>query len=79
MPHVIAEPCIGVKEKACIEVCPVDAIHTTEEAEQSYINPDESIDCGACASVCPVSAIFPEDELPENMKHFAAKNADFYK
>ena len=24
MPYVIAEPCIDVKDKACVEVCPVD-------------------------------------------------------
>lgn len=79
MPHVIAEPCIGVKDTACTEVCPVDAIHGTEESDQYFINPDECIDCGACTSVCPVEAIFPEEDLPENMKHFAAKNAAFYK
>ena len=79
MPHVITEPCIGVKDTACTEVCPGDAIHGTEESEQYFINPDECVDCGACTSVCPVEAIFPEEDLPENMKHFAAKNAAFYK
>jgi hypothetical protein len=24
MAHVIAEPCIGVKDTACVDVCPVD-------------------------------------------------------
>jgi len=24
MPYIIAEPCINVKDKACVEVCPVD-------------------------------------------------------
>lgn len=27
MPYVIAEPCIGVKDTACVDVCPVDVIH----------------------------------------------------
>ena len=27
MPYVIAEPCIDVKDKACVEVCPVDCIY----------------------------------------------------
>ena len=26
MAYVIAEPCIGVKDKACVNVCPVDCI-----------------------------------------------------
>ena len=27
MAHIIAEPCIGTKDAACVEVCPVDCIH----------------------------------------------------
>ena len=27
MTYVIAEPCIDVKDKACVEVCPVDCIY----------------------------------------------------
>ncbi|MGA1605738.1 MAG: ferredoxin, partial [Planctomycetota bacterium] len=27
MTHVIAQPCIDVKDKACVDVCPVDCIH----------------------------------------------------
>ena len=26
MPHIIAEPCVGVVEMACVDVCPTDAI-----------------------------------------------------
>jgi NAD-dependent dihydropyrimidine dehydrogenase PreA subunit len=63
MPYVIAEPCINVKDKACVEVCPVDCIY--EGPEQLFIHPDECIDCGACEPVCPVKAIFAEDETPE--------------
>jgi ferredoxin len=66
----IAEPCIGVKDNACVDACPVDCIHpkknTTyedgrpsfEEVPQLYIDPVECIDCGACVPVCPLSAIF---------------------
>lgn len=85
MAFIIAEPCIGTKDTACTEVCPVDCIHPTrdeegfEEADQLFINPDECIDCGACEPVCPVEAIFPEDELPEKWKSFIQKNADHYK
>ncbi len=46
MAYVIAEPCINVKDKACVEVCPVDCIYEGET--MLYIHPDECIDCGAC-------------------------------
>jgi NAD-dependent dihydropyrimidine dehydrogenase PreA subunit len=64
MAYVIAEPCIGTKDTACVDVCPVDCIHPRKdeadfEAEtQLYISPVECIDCGACVPVCPVTAIF---------------------
>ena len=49
MPYIIAEPCINVKDKACVEVCPVDCIY--EGADMLFIHPDECIDCGACEPV----------------------------
>ena len=49
MAYVIAEPCIGVKDKACVEVCPVDCIY--EGPNQLFLHPDECIDCGACEPV----------------------------
>jgi NAD-dependent dihydropyrimidine dehydrogenase PreA subunit len=55
MAYVIAEPCVDVKDKRCVEECPVDAIYEGER--MSYIQPDECIDCGACEMVCPVEAI----------------------
>ena len=27
MTYIIAEPCIDLKDKSCIDVCPVDCIH----------------------------------------------------
>ena len=27
MAYIIAEPCIGTKDTACIDLCPVDCIH----------------------------------------------------
>src|SRR5713226_7648497 len=75
MAYVIAEPCIDVKDKACVEVCPVDCIY--EGPNQLFIHPDECIDCGACEPVCPVTAIFVEDETPEQWKHFIAMNKQF--
>ena len=76
MAYVIAEPCINVKDKACVEVCPVDCIY--EGPDQLFIHPDECIDCGACEPVCPVTAIFAEDETPEQWKHFIELNRQFF-
>ena len=39
MTYVICEPCIGTKDASCVDVCPVDCIHTTDEAEIYYIDP----------------------------------------
>jgi NAD-dependent dihydropyrimidine dehydrogenase PreA subunit len=84
MAYVIAEPCIGTKDAACVDACPVDCIHPKKdeakhaEVEMLYIDPVECIDCGACVPVCPVSAIFAQDDLPEKWGHFAQKNAAFY-
>jgi ferredoxin len=77
MPYVIAEPCVGVKDKSCVAVCPVDCIHEGED--MLFIDPNECIDCGLCEPECPVDAIFMEDELPAQWKDYIAKNADFFK
>jgi ferredoxin len=82
--YVIAEPCIGVKDSSCVEVCPVDCIHPTPDepgydaVEMLYIDPEECIDCDACVEACPVDAIFAEDQLPEEWRRFATINADYY-
>jgi ferredoxin len=84
MAYVIAEPCVGVKDTACVDVCPCDCIHPRKDevdfatVPQLYINPDDCIDCGACIPVCPVSAIYPLEELPKKWNHFAKINADRY-
>ena len=84
MAYVIAEPCIGTKDTACVDACPVDCIHPKkddprfEKEELIYIDPVECIDCGACVPVCPVSAIFALDDLPEKWSDFAQKNAAFF-
>ena len=78
MTYVIAEPCVGVKDKACVEVCPVDCIHGGDDDPQLYINPQECIDCGACEPECPVEAIFEESALPAEWKSFTELNAKFF-
>ena len=85
MTYVIAEPCIGTKDTACVDVCPVDCIHPRkdepdfEAAEMLYIHPDECIDCGACEPVCPVEAIFEEAATPDKWKQFIQIDADWFK
>ena len=84
MPHIIAEPCVGTRDTACVEVCPVDCIHPKndegnfEEASQLYIDPDTCIDCGLCVDECPVQAIFPEEDLPEEWTKYIQVNVDYY-
>lgn len=76
MTYVIAEPCIDVKDLACVDECPVDCIY--EGGRMLYIHPDECVDCDACEPVCPVTAIFPEDEVPDEWKQFTAVNAEWF-
>ncbi len=85
MAHVIGETCIGTKQAACVDVCPVDCIHPRkdeadfEKYDMLYIDPEVCIDCGACEPACPVQAIFPADLVPENWAHYTQMNADWYK
>jgi NAD-dependent dihydropyrimidine dehydrogenase PreA subunit len=79
MAYVIAEPCIGTKDKSCVDVCPVDCIHGKDEDAQLYIDPDECINCGACEAVCPVQAIFEEGMLPPQWDSYIAINRDYFK
>jgi NAD-dependent dihydropyrimidine dehydrogenase PreA subunit len=82
--YIITEPCIGTKDTACVDVCPVDCIHPRKDepefqsADMLYIHPDECIDCGACVPACPVEAIFTLDETPRKWEAFIARNADYY-
>ena len=79
MAYVITEPCIGTKDKSCVDVCPVDCIHGKDDDEMLYIDPEVCIDCGACVSACPVEAIFADSDLPEKWQQFTAINADYFK
>ncbi len=85
MTYVITNPCVGVKDGSCVDVCPVDCIHPApgeaefEAATQLYINPDECIDCGACEPACPVSAIFEESAVPAEWAEFTKINADYFR
>ena len=75
MTYIIAEPCIDIKDRSCVDVCPVDCIHEFERI--LIIDPEECIDCGACEPECPVEAIFPEDALPDKWNAFVEINYAF--
>jgi NAD-dependent dihydropyrimidine dehydrogenase PreA subunit len=74
--YVIGSPCLDVKERSCVDVCPVDCIY--EGARKMYIHPAECIDCGACEAVCPVEAIHLDVEVPEPETAHIAANAAFF-
>jgi len=74
--YVIALPCVDVKDKSCIEECPVDCIY--EGDRMMYIQADECVDCGACEPVCPTEAIYYEDDVPEKWDSFKGVNTAFF-
>jgi len=82
MAYVITSSCI--KDMLCADVCPTDCIHPKkdegnfEAAPQLYVDPAGCIDCGACVPVCTSDSIHLIDDLPEELKEFAEKNAAYY-
>ena len=79
MAFVITEPCLNVKDASCVNVCPVDCIHTDDDHEMFYINPEDCIDCAYCVDVCPVTAIFDEFTVPANWRPYIQKNREYFK
>jgi ferredoxin len=75
--YVIAQPCVDILDRACVDECPVDCIY--EGNRMLYIHPDECVDCGACEPVCPVEAIFYEDDTPEQWKDYYKANVEFFR
>ncbi len=74
MAHVITQPCVGVKQAACVAVCPEHCIYDT--GAQCVIDPAQCTDCGLCLPVCPVDAIFAAADVPERWRSFVASNAE---
>ena len=75
MTYIIGEACIDVKDRSCLDVCPVDCIHEADRI--LVIDPAECIDCAACEPECPVEAIYPESSLPEEWEPFVRINYAF--
>ena len=92
MAYVITKPCIGTKDRSCVEVCPVDCFYNIKQKKFNdkfgiglspngeegmlVINPDECINCGACETECPVEAIYEDTGVPDSMKEFIEINAN---
>ena len=85
MTYVITKPCIGVKDAACVDVCPVDCIHPRkdepgfEAAEMLFIDPGVCIDCGLCVDECPVGAIFQDVDVPQELHQYIEINAAHFR
>jgi ferredoxin len=73
--YVITEACVDVKDRSCVEVCPVDCIHTTDEDRVCYIDPANCIGCNLCLPACPVGAIFTADGPPAASPAWTLVNA----
>ena len=78
MTYIIAEPCVDVKDGACVDVCPVDWIYTEGDDNQYYIHPEECIDCAACEPVCPVLAIIAEEDTPVQWETYKDINYEYF-
>lgn len=76
MTSVIAHPCVDVKDRGCVDECPVDCV--CEGQRMLYIHPDECVDWGACEHVCPVEAIFYEDDVSVQWASCTAINAELF-
>jgi NAD-dependent dihydropyrimidine dehydrogenase PreA subunit len=79
--YVICEPCVGVKDKSCVDICPCDCIYEGVKEgfpDMMFINPDECIDCGICQAECPVDAIVHEHDVPDAWQQYPALNRRFF-
>lgn len=77
--YVITDPCVDVKDRSCVEVCPVDCIHTDVSDRICYIDPDACTGCNMCLPACPVGAIFTEQNLPSAAAGFAEANSVWFR
>lgn len=79
MAYVICEPCVGVKDGRCADVCPMTCIYprsSPDLPDMLFIHPVECIDCGFCIAECPVDAIFHEDDVADEWSRFVVLNRE---
>ena len=81
MPYVVAQPCVDVKDKACVDVC-LGRSHRPGLPVSLYINPNECAakNCGACEPVCVRSEAtsFYEDDLPDEWAWYKDAAVSFF-
>jgi NAD-dependent dihydropyrimidine dehydrogenase PreA subunit len=68
MTYIIAEPCINTKDRACVEVCPVDCIYEYVEEVGAFVVPDPSTGSGMDKTVIPrgQSVHLPGPDVPKD-------------
>ncbi|MCO6431034.1 MAG: ferredoxin family protein [Deltaproteobacteria bacterium] len=92
MTYVVTKPCLGTKDRSCVEVCPVDCFYNIKKKKYNdqygaglapdgepgmlVIHPDECINCGACETECPVEAIYEDSGVPDEYKDFIKINEE---
>jgi Fe-S-cluster-containing hydrogenase component 2 len=76
MPHTITSGCIDHMHRACVRVCPVDAIVNEAGVDRMlYVDPAKCIDCKACNNECPGDAILSPDRLAPAHRAWIEVNA----
>lgn len=78
MTYVVTAACIGVKDQACMEVCPEFCIYSEDVDDMSFINPFQCTDCGVCAEACTIGAIFAEENVPKELAEFTRLNEQWF-
>jgi ferredoxin len=79
MTYIIADPCVGTCDTACVEVCPVDCIHGPEDKEGAGAEAKEpGFDPTGKQLYIDPEAIFEEDAVPEEWKSFIKINYDWF-
>ena len=81
MAYVICEPCVGVKDGACLDACPVNCIYPAPREglpDMLFIHPGECIHCNLCTTECPVGAIFPDEDVPDEWQQYIRLNQEAF-
>ena len=79
MTYYATSRCVGETNQMCVDICPVQCIHTEEGVDRMvFIDPDACIDCDACRPACQVSAIYAEGARPGDQALFAEITALYF-
>ena len=80
MTYIIAEPCIGVKDLACVEVCPstVSTPPMVKGEDMLYIDPDECIDCAHASPSVRSRRSSKSQRSPEYWAQYYDINVNFF-